>query len=258
MAKSGNCGREVKQERYSKMKRKRSFILSIVLTILAIFIAYCELIYLVKYEIRCKYNVRPEKICSQYLEKTYGKKFVLIDKIYINKYNDCHVWGFKYKDEEGIEFWEYYDYPYEYFSGSNEWFYNEKEYGENCICDTYWRTVLRYGDEFDLETYEVENEYGTWAYIFPLEDEEKNEQLAQMLSKLYMYTLNNVKKASPQVISCYIRVQDDKYSYSYPISDDWTNLTDEEEVYDFVDGQIKKAWEVWEERVSHRLRFNLR
>jgi len=238
------------------MKRKRSFILSIVLTVLAIFIACGEMIYLVRYEICCKYNVRLEKICSQYLKKTYGKKFMLIDKIYINKYDDYRILGFKYKDEEGIEFWEYYTYPYKYYPGLGEWFYNEKEYGENRIRDTYWRTVLRHGDEFDLETYVVENKYGSWTYIFPLEDEEKNEQLAPMLSKLYMYTLNNVKKASPQVISCHIRVQDDKYSY--PISDDWTNLTDEEEVYDFVDGQIKKAWEVWEERVSNRLRFNLR
>jgi len=241
-----------------KMKRKRSFILSIVLTILAIFIACGEMIYLVRYEIYCKYNVRPEKICSQYLEKTYGKKFVLIDKVYNGKYIDSRLWGFKYKDEEGIKFWVYYEYLYDHYSNPGGWFYNGKEYGGNRIRDNYWRTVLRHGDEFDLETYVVENKYGSWTYIFPLEDEEENEQLAQMLSKLYMYTLNNVKEASPQVISCHIRVQDDKYSYSYPISDDWTNLTDEEEVYDFVDGQIKKAWEVWEERVSNRLRFNLR
>lgn len=213
----------------------------IVFKLLAMFIVCSGLIYLVRYEIRNKYNVRPERICNEYLEKTYGKKFIRIDKIYISKYRDYHVWGFKYKDEGGIEFWEYYRYPYEYVTGSGEWFFNEKEYGEDHIRDTYWWTVLRNGDKIDLETYEFVGEFGLWEYVFTLEDEDKTEQLVQKLSKLYMYTLNNVKEASPQVLRCRILVRDDTIGYT--ISDDWTDLTDEEEVYNFVYEQIRKAWE---------------
>lgn len=212
--------------------------------VLAVFIG--GVIYLVRYEIRSKYNVRPERICNEYLEKTYGKKFTRIDKTYISRYHDYyHIWGFKYKDEEGIEFWVYYSYPYDNYISQPQWGYDEKNYGENRIFrDTYWRTVLRKGDEFDLDTYEEMDEFDSWGYTFLLENEDKTKQLVQKLSKLYMYTLNNVKEASPQVLRCRILVQDDTIGYT--ISDDWTDLTDEEEVYNFVYEQIRKAWEKFE------------
>lgn len=224
------------------MNRKMRIILTIaiIIKLLTIFIICGGLIYLVRYEIRSKYNVRPERICNEYLEKTYGKKFTMIDKIYFT-YNEQHVWGFKYEDEEGIEFWEYYRYPYRFLIYGPNYLFDEKTYGENRIRDNYWRTILRYGDVFDLETYEFVGKAGLWEYEFTLEDEEKMEQLAQKLSKLYMYTLNNVKEASPQILQCRILVQDDNIGYK--ISDGWINLADEEEVYNFVYEQIEKAWE---------------
>lgn len=100
------------------------------------------------------YNIRPIKECNKYLEKTYGKKFRRArEPIVYYRENGYHIWRIKYVDDAGIEFYEYYEHPYE---SAEDGFYPffGIGFGERGVRDYYWQQELQrvYGENISSQT----------------------------------------------------------------------------------------------------------
>lgn len=148
-------------------------IIIIVIAAVATYISLClwGINYYLKYLSFSEHNVLPKKIIINYLLQTYGGEFVLQqEKFY--KEEGYHIWEYKFVDENGLEFYEYYKHPIE-MSGDMAGvyiFFDKKILGE---IDFYWTEKMKemYAETLHIEKYQLDNSphIGRVRYVFDIQ-----------------------------------------------------------------------------------------
>ena len=126
--------------RKENRRMKKSLGVMILCLALVLIMISGVMLYYFRYLSFSKHNIRPIELCNGYLERTYGKKFVLISKAFYEDHGD-YVWKLKYRDEDNMEFEEYYFHPRESVEGFFYLFFDKKR-GERGVGDYYLQTVL--------------------------------------------------------------------------------------------------------------------
>lgn len=194
------------------------------------------------------YNIRPVKECSKFLEKTYGKEFKRTREpvAYYGK-NGYHVWKIKYVDDAGMEFYEYYEHPYD---SSEDGFYPFFIGDERGVRDWYWQKELQrvYGETFNLEQYQVSEELGIMKYEFEIRDENDISTTANIIAVTLKYTFDNVETISENVVGYSIIYDGRSICKIYPNNPDMERLLelcyqDEEDIYQYIYDEIYKRYQ---------------
>lgn len=186
----------------------------------------------VRYRSFSKYNVWPAQAVSKYLDETYGGEYTLVSTEFEKGF--YYLWKFQYRDVDGLLFSMYYREEYDGPNGLN--LYLDYDYEEFGIIDFYWQAKLNkeFEEEFDLDTYNIDNDiqhnYTTAKYCFNIKTEEDINETAEIISTIYMYTYEHVKKPTYKTLACWIEYQG-KFLFaidSYDKDYDYENIEKEE------------------------------
>lgn len=169
----------------------------IAVSLVAIFITVSLVIIFIRQWSFTKYNIHPLKECDKYLQETYYGEFEgkVVD-FYMK--NGFYTWKLRYTDEMGREFDEYYVHPKEVSVGGIYLFFAN----EVCrISDHYWIPILeeKYEEKFQIKQYE-NLDLSLIKYSFTIEEEGDIEGIADIITTTLIYTKENVKKMSPDII----------------------------------------------------------
>lgn len=149
------------------------------------------------------FNTYPRKISNEFLEKTYGKKFTLMNTAFY-KENGYYIWEMQYKDENDLEFSEYYFHPMEVSEGGIYLFF-DKGYVEYRFNDYYWQAEAenKFGDQFNLENFRTGVSYATPMYRFAVSDENDIKEAADIITVTLNHILKNVEQLPDYAIGAY-------------------------------------------------------
>lgn len=150
-----------------------------------------------------KFNTYPRRISNEFLEKTYGKKFTLIDTNFY-KDNGYYIWKMQYKDENDMAFNEYFFHPME---GSEGFFYIffDRDYAEYGFRDYYWQAKVqnKFSNTLALEKFKTEIGYAMPMYQFNLLNEDDIREVANIIAISLDYTLKNIVQLPDHAIGAY-------------------------------------------------------
>lgn len=154
-----------------------------------------------------EFNIYPQKVSNEFLEKTYGKKFTLMDTVFYKK-NGYYIWEMQYKDENDMEFSEYYFHPLEVSEGGIYLFF-DKGYVEYRFNDYYWQAKVenRFGVQFNLEKFRAGVDYAMPMYCFDISDEDDIRRVTDIIT----VTLNYISKSVVQLPDYTIGAYNVKY-----------------------------------------------
>lgn len=155
-----------------------------------------------------EFNIYPQKISNEFLEKTYGKKFILMDTVFYKK-NGYYIWEMQYKDEDGVEFNEYFFHPLESSFPGGAYLFFDKRYVEHRLKDYYWQIQVenKYGAQFNLEKFRTEVGYAMPMYCFDISDEDDIRGVADIITT----TLDYISKSAVQLPDYAIGAYNVKY-----------------------------------------------
>lgn len=150
-----------------------------------------------------RFNIYPRKISNDFLAKTYGKEFTLMDTVFYKK-NGYYIWEMQYKDEDDMEFSEYYFHPLEVSEGGIYLFF-DKGYVEYRFNDYYWQAKVenRFGDQFNLEKFRAGVDYAMPTYCFTVSDENDIKETADIITVTLNYILKSVEQLPDHAIGAY-------------------------------------------------------
>ena len=194
------------------------------------------------------YNIGPIMECNKYLKKTYAREFKRTREpvVYYGK-DGYHVWKIKYVDDTGMEFYEYYEHPYD---SSEDGFYPFFIGDERGVRDWYWQKELQrvYGETFHLEQYQVSEELGIMKYEFEIRDENDISKVANIIAVTLKYTFDNVETISENVVGYSIIYDGRSICKIYPNNPDMKQLLelcyqDEEDIYQYIYDEIFKRYQ---------------
>lgn len=150
-----------------------------------------------------EFNTYPEKISTEFLEKTYGKKFTLMNTVFYRE-NGYYIWEMRYKDENGLGFSEYYFHPLEVSEGGIYLFF-DKGYVEYRFNDYYWQAEVenKFGNQFNLENLRTEAGYAMPMYRLAVRDENDVKEAADVITVTLNYILKSVEQLPDYAIGAY-------------------------------------------------------
>ena len=199
-------------------------------------------IHYVRYFSFTKYNVQPLEECDRYLKETYYGNFTgeLVD---FYRKDGYYIWKFRYTDETGLEFYEYYRHPQEVSEGGMYLFY-ASDRGMLGVYDHYWQKKLQevYEEDFQMKQYESDWDLSIVKYIFRIEEMSDIENIADIITTTLIYTKENTRKMSLDIIgySVYYR---EKSVYGVFLDEEMQKLLEQErdEIFDYIYDEISNA-----------------
>lgn len=191
------------------------------------------------------YNIRPIRECNNYLEKVYGKKFRRArEPVVYYREDGYHIWKIKYIDDTGMEFYEYYEHPYESSEDGFYAFYG-MGFGERGVRDYYWSQQLQqvYGETFQLEQYR-NSEPSIVKYQFEITDEDDISRAADIIAALLKYTFDNVEIISEDMVGYVITYNGQNLYTIYRDMEELLKLRyqDEECIYQYIYDKIYEKY----------------
>ena len=196
-------------------------------------------IHYVRYFSFTKYNVQPLEECDRYLKETYYGNFTgeLVD---FYRKDDYYIWKFRYTDETGLEFDEYYRHPHDVSEGGMYLFYAN----DGGVCDHYWQKKIQevYEEDFQIKQYESDRDLCLVKYTFRIEEMSDIENIADIITTTLIYTKENTRKMSLDIIgySVYYR---EKSVYGVFLDEEMQKLLEQErdEIFDYIYDEISNA-----------------
>lgn len=212
-----------------------------------IFLFICIVIYLYINLSFSAYNIRPVKECSKFLKRTYGREFRRTrEPVSYYMEDGYHIWKIQYVDDAGMEFYEYYEQPYETVEDG---YYPCFVRDERFVIDYYWQQQLQrvYGEMFDLEQHRW-REPSTVKYEFEITDENDIGEAAKIISVLMKYTFDNNEAISPSMLG-YLVTYDGLTIYrictTWKMEDNVLELQDwdEKDIYQYIYDEIHRCYQ---------------
>lgn len=194
------------------------------------------------------YNTRPGKIIEEYFKNTYQEEITLLSSEFYREKDD-YIWKYKCKDHNNLEFYVYYEHPYE-TSGNGMYLFFDKSIQEIGVYDYYWQAKLqeKYGELFELQEFmRNPDKEGPLLlkYSFVATSEEDVYKLSDIITTLFEYTFENVNQPSKDVFACNIKYQNDSI-ITLGITDaiyDYVGQ-EREEIFQYIYNRIDMAWPV--------------
>lgn len=173
-----------------------------------LFLIIIGIVYFFKNLSFTEFNVYPQKVSNEFLEKTYGEKFTLIDTVFYKK-NGYYIWEMQYKDENGLDFNEYFFHTLESCFPGGAYLFFDKDCVEHKFKDYYWQAKVenKFGDQFDLENFRTEVGYAMPMYCFDVSGEDDIREVADIIT----VTLNYISKSAVQLPDYAIGAYNIKY-----------------------------------------------
>ncbi len=168
-----------------------------------VFLIIIGMVYFLRNLSFTRFNIYPGKISNEFLEKTYGEKFTLMNTVFYKK-SGYYIWEMQYKDENGLEFSEYYFHPQEVAEGGIYLFF-DKDYVEYRFNDYYWQAKVenKFGDQFNLEDFRTGVDYAMPMYRFAVSDENDIKEAADIIAVTLNYILKSVDQLPDHAIGAY-------------------------------------------------------
>ncbi len=201
------------------------------------------IVYYFRYLSFTKYNVRPLKECNRYLSETYYGNFKgeIVD---FYKHNGYYIWKLKYIDETGMEVNVFYRHPLEVSEGGLYLFFDNNS---GKVRDYFWQKKLQevYREVYPLSQYAEESDYlSLIKFSFQVEEVSDIEEISDIITTTLIYTKENVKKLSQDVIGYYVMNDDEKSIYSLFIDEEIQRLLEKErtEIFQYIYDEIYNAY----------------
>lgn len=212
--------------------------------IVKLIILISMVVYYFRYLSFTKYNVHPLKECNKYLRETYYGNFkgVIVD---FYKHNGYYIWKLKYIDELGMEFNEFYQHPLEISEGGLYLFYdnNRKVSG---VYDYYWQKELQevYKEDLQLKQYVDNTDLSLIKFSFKIEKISDIEEISDIISTTLIYTKENVRKLSYNIIGYSVINEYNAIIYSLFIDEEIQRLLEKErdEIFHYIYDEIFHAY----------------
>jgi len=210
-----------------------------------LFIVSSLIICYIRYFSFTKYNIRPLKECDRYLKETYYGQFKgkIVD---FYREDGYYVWKLKYVDETGMEFYEYYQHSREVSEGGL-YLYYDSDIGIRGISDYYWQLKLHkvYESEFQIKQYEEELVPFIIKYSFDIVQERDIENISNIIATTLIYTKENVKKISPNIIGYSVGYKDKISIYKLMLDEKTQELLnkDRDYVFQYIYDEIYNAYQ---------------
>ncbi len=188
------------------------------------------------------YNVRPLKECDKYLRETYYGNFKgeLVD---FYKHNGYYIWKLKYIDELGMEFNEFYQHPLEIAEGGLYLFFDNNS---GKVRDYFWQKKLQevYQEDLQLKQISYDSDLSLIKFSFRIEEVRNIEEISDIITTTLVYTKENVRKMSPNIIGYTVINDDNLRIYTLFIDEETQRLLEKErdEIFQYIYDEIYNAY----------------
>jgi len=189
------------------MGLKGALVFIVVCLCICVSLCFWGISYYLKYLSFSENNVLPKQEITNYLSQTYGGEFVLQEQKFY-KEEGYHIWEYKFVDENGLEFYEYYEHPIERpLDRAGVYVFFDRKINSEEI-DFYWTEKIKevYAETLHIEKYQLDNSphVGRIRYVFDIQKNDINE-IASIIAQIYMFTFENVKKPENSHMGCRIK-----------------------------------------------------